>query len=299
MVRSWYSRACPLRSRGVVIPSWIGSVGGFSSAGEIAGAGGVVATGAKAAAIEGHAAAVPVVAGSLRAESRGGGQEEAPVGASPRAVVPDSSGTVSPSDGHSGDSECVESDGESCSDKEPLSPGTLADDTTETPPALDPESLRDGHTGAADGTLDSSLHLRNEGDGDSDGDVDNGLAAREDFAEHDVNQSSGTVTPMGSISGSEMAAGEHPLDAAFYDEVFISDGERAGDSPFRTKEEFFAFVLISNTVGLTERQYNISRTFHNFDRERRDALPCYTKATRRIIPAAINAGGLPMESLAV
>lgn len=219
--------------------------------------------------------------------------------ASPIAAVPESSGTFASSDGPSGDTECAERDGKGCSDIKPLSPGDLPDDTSAAPLAVSPESSPDGHAGAAGSTSDGGLHLSNEGDGDSDGDFDNGLAAWEEFAEEDVNQSSGTVTPLGSSSGSETVADAHPLDAAFYDEVLISDGERAGDSPFRTKEEFFAFVLISSTVGLTERQYNISRAFYNFDRERHDALPCYTTEIRRIIPAAIKAGGLPMETLAV
>lgn len=156
------------------------------------------------------------------------------------------------------------------------------------------QSHRSDSDAAAAGEVDGGSH---DGDGVDDGEMDRETAAWNEFAEDDVSHASGTVTPLGSGSSSEELAGEHPLDEAFYDEVFTRDDTQVGACPFRTKEDFFSFILISSTVGLTERQYNISRAFCNTDRSRKDTLPGYTTTTRRVIPAAIKAAGLPMETL--
>lgn len=129
-------------------------------------------------------------------------------------------------------------------------------------------------------------------------DAEDDLAAWCEFAEDDLSGSVRTLTPLGSSSSSEAPAQEHALDDMFFDEVFSGNETQAGACVFHTKEDFFAFILISSAVALTERQFNISRAFSNAGRER-GVLPSYCTTTRRIVPAAIKAGGLSLESLDV
>lgn len=149
------------------------------------------------------------------------------------------------------------------------------------------------------GMGEGSLQLSLSSDDAENSRVDDELAAWGDFQEESSEASVGSTTPLGSAPSSEVSTSEHPLDAEFYDEVFTRDESQRGAALFHSREDFFAFILISSTVGLTERQYNISRSFYNNERSRQDALPGYTKTARRIIPAAIKAGGLSLEQLSV
>lgn len=136
------------------------------------------------------------------------------------------------------------------------------------------------------------------GDGDDDAASDEELAAWRTFEEDcDEGGSSSATSLSSSSSGSSSARAQHPLDAAFFDEVLQEDELQPGARPFLTKQEFFSFLTVSTTVGLTVQQYDIMRSFCNADQPRQELLPCYSTISKRVIPAALKAGGLPMQPL--
>lgn len=283
MVRNWFSRSCPLRSSSVAMPAWLAGVEDLARAG--GGGGGhrdVLAPVARVDERLGDAAGLDGATTRGRDDGRNSGDAGADGAGGARSGVDDTSRE------HGGPPP----------DKENAA-AIFDEEGSDGTDASAPVSPAADESAALGGTEERSPSPSLSSSRFDDGEMDDELAAWCEFQEERSEDSVGTTTPLGSASSSEAPAGEHPLDESFYDEVFSRDETQVGASLFHTKEDFFAFILISSTVGLTERQYNINRSFYNTDRSRQDALPGYTTTTRRIIPAAIKAGGLSMECLSV
>lgn len=151
---------------------------------------------------------------------------------------------------------------------------------------------------ADDAIIDDEANAAAADDEDYHAASDQELSAwRNFYAECDDRASRSETWLSSSASSSSSAHPEHPLGAAFFDEVFQEDEMPPGACPFRSKEEFFCFPTVSTTVGLTAQQYNIMRSFHNAGRSHQKTLPCYSTTSKHIIPAALKAGVIPMEVL--
>jgi len=113
--------------------------------------------------------------------------------------------------------------------------------------------------------------------------------------DEDDRESASSITPFGSPRSATPDASDDEVEEGAWatanavDEV---DDVEAGSGPFRTREEFYATLMMCGQAGFTERGYSIMRAFYNAGRPSDAHLPHVTTVRRRIIPRALRRFGL-------